>query len=54
MCLQKNYDDDSKTYWSIFKNNVKQQKIPYIPPLLQDYKYVTDFKRKAELFAYLL
>ena len=29
---------------------LNNKKIPCIPPLLQDNKYVTDFKKKAELF----
>ena len=33
----------------LIENIVKQQKIPCIPPFLQDNKYVTDFKKKAEL-----
>ena len=39
-----------KTYWSILKILLNNKKNPCIPPLLQDNKYVTDFKKKAELF----
>ena len=39
-----------KTYWSILKTLLNNKKIPCIPPLLQDNKYVTDFTKKAELF----
>ena len=39
-----------KTHWSILKTLINNKKIPCIPPLLQDNKYVTDFKKKAELF----
>ena len=39
-----------KTYWSILKILLNNKKHPCIPPLLQDNKYVTDFKKKAELF----
>ena len=39
-----------KTYLSILKTLLNNKKIPCIPPLLQDNKYVTDFKKKAELF----
>ena len=39
-----------KTYWSILKTLLNNKKIPCIPPLLQDNKYVTDLKKKAELF----
>ena len=43
-------DDKSKNLLIIMKNIVKQQKNPCIPPLLQGNKYVTDFKKNAELF----
>ena len=33
-----------------FKASLKQQKIPLIPPLFHENKFVTDFKEKAELF----
>ena len=39
-----------KAYWSISKTLLNYKKIPCIPPLLQDNKYATDFKKKAELF----
>ena len=39
-----------KTYWSILKALLNHKKIPCIPPSLQNNKYVTDFKKKAELF----
>ena len=39
-----------KTYWSILKALLNNKKIPCIPPLLQDDKYITYFKKKAELF----
>ena len=39
-----------KAYWSILKTLLNNKKISCIPPLLQDNKYVTDFKKKAELF----
>ena len=40
-----------KTYWSMLKTLLSNKKLPCIPPrLLQDNKYVTDFKNKAELF----
>ena len=32
------------------KASFKKQKIPLIPPLFNENKYVTDFKEKAELF----
>ena len=36
----------AKTYWSIFKT----KKIPLIPPLLVDGKYITDINTKANIF----
>ena len=40
----------AKTYWSILKTLLNNKKIPCIPPLFDKGKYVTDFKKKAELF----
>ena len=39
-----------KTYLSILKTLLNNKKITCIPALLQGNKYVTDFKKKAELF----
>ena len=39
----------AKTYWSILKT-LLNKKIPCIPPVFHQGKYVTDFKKKAELF----
>ena len=39
-----------KTYWSIFKRFLNNKKIPCIPPLFHENKFITDFKGKAELF----
>ena len=41
---------NTKTYWSILKSLLNNNKIPCIPPLFHQNKYVTDFKKKAELF----
>ena len=38
-----------KAYWSLLQRLLNNKKIPCIPPLLQD-KYVTDVKKKSELF----
>ena len=38
-----------KTYWSMLKS-LLSNKIPCIIFLLQENKYVTDLKKKAELF----
>ena len=40
----------SKAYWSILKSFLIGKKIPCIPPLLENNEYITDFKKKAELF----
>ena len=39
-----------KTYWSISKTFLNNKKIPCIPPLFHENKFITDFKEKAELF----
>ena len=39
-----------KSYWSILKTLLNNKKIPRIPPLLQDDKFITNFKEKAEIF----
>ena len=40
----------AKTYWSTLKSLLNNEKIPCIPSLLYQNKYVTDFKKKGELF----
>ena len=40
----------AKTYSSILKSLLNNKKIPCIPPLFHQNKYVTDFNKKAELF----
>ena len=39
-----------KPYWSILKVFLYNKEIPCIPPLLHEDKFITDFRRKAELF----
>ena len=39
-----------KTYWSILKTFLNNKKIPCIPPLFHENKFITDFKEKVELF----
>ena len=39
-----------KIYWSILKLLLINKKFPCIPPLFHQNKYVTDFRKKAELF----
>ena len=40
----------AKTYWSIMKTFYNGKKIPLIPPLLVNDKFVTDMKTKADIF----
>ena len=40
----------SKTYWSILKGFCNNKRVPVIPPLLVNNKFVTDFKAKANTF----
>ena len=40
----------SKTYWSILKCFYNGKRVPVIPPLLVNNKFVTDFKAKANFF----
>ena len=39
-----------KSYWPILKTFLNNKKIPCIPPLLHNGKFIMDFKEKAELF----
>ena len=39
-----------KSYWSILKTFLNNKKIPCIPPLLRQDKFVTDFEEKANIF----
>ena len=45
-----NVQRNSKTYWSLLNRYLNNKKIPLIPPLFHENKFVTDFKEKAELF----
>ena len=40
----------AKMYWSILKTFYNNKKVPLIPPLLIDNKFVTDIKTKANIF----
>ena len=40
-----------KTYWTIINHLLCNKKIPAIPPLLVDGNFVSDFNKKANLFA---
>ena len=43
-------DESSKTCWSILKSFLISKKVPCIPPLFENNEYITDFKKKVELF----
>ena len=40
----------SKAYWALLKFFLNNRKMPVIPPLFHNDKFVTDFKEKAGLF----
>ena len=42
----------AKTYWSVLKTFYKNKKIPLIPPLLIDDKFVTDIQAKTNIFKF--
>ena len=39
-----------KTYWSVLTSCHNNKKLPCIPPIFHENKFVTNFKEKAELF----
>ena len=39
-----------KTYWSVLKTFLNNKKIPVLPPIFHDNKFITDVKQKAEIF----
>ena len=43
-----NVQRNSKTYWFLLNRFLNNKKIPLIPPLFHENKFVTDFKEKAE------
>ena len=40
----------TKCYWSLLKAILNEKKVPCIPPIFNNNKYVTDFKEKSEIF----
>ena len=40
----------TKAYWALLKIFLNNSKIPFIPPLFHNKKFVTDFKEKTEFF----
>ena len=45
-----NVQRNSKIYWSLLNRFLDNKKVPVIPPLFHENKFVTDFKEKDELF----
>ena len=45
-----NTQKSSKTYWSLLKIFLNNKKIPLIPPLFHENRFITDFKEKAQIF----
>ena len=45
-----NVSKNCKAYWSLLRRLLNNKKIPLIPPLFHENKFVTDFKEKLELF----
>ena len=41
----------SRCYWSLLKTLLNGKKIPCIPPLFHDDKYVVDFQEKSKIFS---
>ena len=41
---------NSKTFWFLLNRFLNNKKIPLIPPLFHEKRFVTDFKERAELF----
>ena len=39
----------SKCYWSLLKTLLNGKKIPCIPPLFHDSKYIVDFQEKSKI-----
>ena len=47
---QSSISTSSKCYWSLLKRMLNVKKIPVIPPLFQNNKFICNFKGKRELF----
>ena len=42
---------NSKTYWSLLKHFLNHKKVPLIPPLFHEDKFVTNFLKKSQNFS---
>ena len=45
-----NVSKNCKAYWSLLRRLLNNKKLPLIPPLFHENKFLTDFKEKAEYF----
>ena len=45
-----NTQKNSRSYWSLMKIFLNNKKIPLIPPLFYENRFITDFRGKSELF----
>ena len=39
-----------KCYWSLIKTLLNGKKVPCVPPIYDNNRYITDFKKKCQLF----
>ena len=47
-----NTQKNSKVYWSLLIFFLNNKKIPIIPPLFHENRFITDFKEKAQLLTF--
>ena len=45
-----NPSTNTKCYWFLWKTLLSDKKIPCIPPIFHNNKYIVDFKEKSEIF----
>ena len=45
-----NPNTSTKCYWSLIKTLLNGKKVPCVPPIYDNNRYVTDFKEKCQLF----
>ena len=45
-----NPSTSTKCYWSVIKTLLNGKKVPCVPPIYDNNRYVTDFKEKCQLF----
>ena len=45
-----NSNTSTKCYWSLIKTLLNGKKVPCVPPIYDNNRYVTDFKEKCQLF----